>query len=683
MKSISSKSKFLLCGSLAIALIFTGCKVKDKTINSAAGKAKNEYEYFINHLDEFPVSFTYDGKSCRGFDTSFRELGRETGQTGNCRHTKIRLSHAESGAQFTIDAKVYADYGAYEWTISITNTGDKNTGVFGDFNAADISFVGENPCLKGIHGDLYQFPIANLYSPYELPLGQEPVIQENHSGRPTHGNFPYFNLEYGTGGVLIAVGWPGCWRAEFQKEDDRTRFTGGFHEFRTCLKPGETVRTPLMAFVKYEGREEAAAMNLWRRWFIDCNMHKINGELLPPILASWCMSDGNTTDSILRVIKEYYQNGIPLDYYWMDAGWYTDASGGRVNWPKTGSLLVDTVRFPDKFADISAYLHQMGGKLLLWFEPEVIRLDKQEFLKYNPDFDESWMLGVAFPGTWLEGQLVDLGNAACRQWLLRKMTTVIDEGGIDFFRQDFNVDPAPVWRQNDTEGRQGFTENQYVQGYLALWDALIAKYPGMMIDACASGGGRNDLETMRRSVPLHYSDLWDGPDILIKEKQATMQSLPQWFPYFKCFPVDLDSLYYYRSNYAPFFGLRVKKKDSGTSWKIVRQAMDEWNQIKRYYYSDFYQLTDWNREDSAWRGWEYFDPKTGSGFGQLFRSSGSAPAEQTIKLFGLDKKTKYRIKDFDGRIDMTVSGSSLMSEGMWVEMKNAPDCTVFLIEAIR
>jgi len=50
------------------------------------------------------------------------------------------------------------------------------------------------------------------------------------------------------------------------------------------------------------------------------------------------------------------------------------------------------------------------------------------------------------------------------------------------------------------------TENLYVQGYLAYWDGLLQQHPGMLIDSCASGGRRNDLETLRRAVPLLRSD---------------------------------------------------------------------------------------------------------------------------------------------------------------------------------
>ena len=68
------------------------------------------------------------------------------------------------------------------------------------------------------------------------------------------------------------------------------------------------------------------------------------------------------------------------------------------------------------------------------------------------------------------------------------------------------MDPLSNWRENDAEDRQGITENHLVTGYLAYWDELRRRHPNMLIDTCASGGRRNDIETLRRAVPLLRSD---------------------------------------------------------------------------------------------------------------------------------------------------------------------------------
>jgi alpha-galactosidase len=84
-----------------------------------------------------------------------------------------------------------------------------------------------------------------------------------------------------------------------------------------------------------------------------------------------------------------------------------------------------------------------------------------------------------------EGRLLNLGNDDARAW---------PEQGIDLYRQDFNMDPLRAWRRNDAADRQGITEIKHVTGYLAYRDELRRRHPNMLIDSCASGGGRNDLE---------------------------------------------------------------------------------------------------------------------------------------------------------------------------------------------
>ena len=65
---------------------------------------------------------------------------------------------------------------------------------------------------------------------------------------------------------------------------------------------------------------------------------------------------------------------------------------------------------------------------------------------------------------------------------------LLTEEQIDVYRQDYNIDPLGYWHGNDTEDRQGITENLYVQGYLAYWDGLLQRNPDLHIDSCSSGG---------------------------------------------------------------------------------------------------------------------------------------------------------------------------------------------------
>ena len=48
----------------------------------------------------------------------------------------------------------------------------------------------------------------------------------------------------------------------------------------------------------------------------------------------------------------------------------------------------------------------------------------------------------------------------------------------------------------------GFTENRYINGLYKYWDAVRQAYPHLVIDNCAGGGTRVDLESVARTVFL-------------------------------------------------------------------------------------------------------------------------------------------------------------------------------------
>lgn len=168
--------------------------------------------------------------------------------------------------------------------------------------------------------------------------------------------------------------------ADNSEEADKTRLTAGQEDMNTYLEPGETIRTPLMAFVHYNGRNLERATNLWRRWMIDCNMHKITedatgtGEKELPEAAifaatsiQWHEMTMATDENQIAAINYYLNNDIDLTYWWMDAGWYfmVDGNGNFVSvpdwgWTNTGAWVVDTNRFPSKMKISPTMQQQMA-----------------------------------------------------------------------------------------------------------------------------------------------------------------------------------------------------------------------------------------------------------------------------------------------------------------------------------
>lgn len=106
------------------------------------------------------------------------------------------------------------------------------------------------------------------------------------------------------------------------------------------------------------------------------------------------------------------------------------------------------------------------------------------------------------------------------------------------YHQDFNFNPKPYWEAAEVPDRIGVVENQHVQGYLRFWDSLLLRNPGLWIDSCASGGRRSDLETMRRAVPLHYTDVGYGNHPI---KQKPHRLMFAWIPYFRAHNMNWDN----------------------------------------------------------------------------------------------------------------------------------------------
>ncbi len=640
-------------------------------------RAVPKYDTLMSDLDTFPLYFKYGGVEFNGFkDFTLTAENYENIDRGV--KSTLSLRHPEIPAAFALVATVYPEESAYEYVVYITNDGDQNTEVISDL-CFNIQFDGADACISGIKGDAGN----QNYTPYEHDLtGRTRYNDRSTSGRPSHGTFPYYNLSYGNGGTFIAIGWPGTWYANFtySKSEKVTTLKAGQGNVSTYIAPGETLRTPLMGFVEYEGLSKDEQTNAWRHYYINDVMRKIDGELTPIYTGVSSGCSGSTTNKLLLMLSAHHQNGVTPELVWLDAGWYTGAAGEAVGWPQTGSQDMDLNRFPDAMSKIGQYTSSRGMRMMIWFEAESIRLDKDAFLAGQAGFKETWFLPKTMEGTWLEGYIMNLTDPECVEWVFNKICKVIDESGATAFRSDFNCDPAPSWTAADGKDRQGMTENLYVQGYLSLWDKIIERYPGIYMDSCASGGGRNDLETLKRAVPLHYTDWFDGNHEDYDMKGKMTQALFAWFPYFKNEIYQTTNMYKVRMNYAPLSLMNLNgllQKD--TDWTYTKQGYAEFEQIRDYFYADYYQLFEWQSEADRWNGWEFYDPATASGYASVFCHQATTNTTATVKLKGLDPEKQYRITDFDGLVDVIASGKALMETGISVTVPEKPYAVILLI----
>ncbi len=613
---------------------------------------------------DLPFSFTYDGASSRDFLAKWTI--ERTSRPLDSHRTEYVSTYRDPATKIELRAVAvaYDDYPVVEWTLYLKNTGDKPTPIIENIQALDTSFERTRDREYRLHHSTGSPNSPTDFQPLETTLAPKSETRfVSRGGRPTDPHLCYFNLEWASAGVIAALGWPGQWAAAFTRDEGAgVRVTAGQEITHFRLLPGEEMRSPLVALLFWDG-DWIGGQNVWRRWMIAHNLPRPGGKLPPPQLAGGSnrqtveMQDANE-DNQLRYLNRNLDDGIRLDYWWMDAGWYPFNNG----WWETGTWDPDPVRFPRGFTPISAAAHKRGVKIIVWFEPE--RVTPGSWLdKNHPD----WLLGK-------EGgnKLLYLGNPQAWRWLVDHVSTMIREQGIDLYRQDFNFEPLNLWREKEADDRRGITEIRHVTGYLAYWDELRRRFPNLLIDTCASGGRRDDLETLRRSVPLWRSDYAFEPSAM----QQFTYGMALWMPYFGTAVNSLDP-YIFRSQITPAtaVGLEPGRQENGVA-RFLR-LVSGWRTAAPYYYGDYYPLTPYTTSTADWLAWQFNRPGDSDGLVQAFRRPESSIETSRYVLRGLDAAARYRVTDIDTPATARVySGKELMERGLPVTITNKPGAVI-------
>ena len=206
------------------------------------------------------------------------------------------------------------------------------------------------------------------------------------------------------GGVIVVVGWPGQWASSFTRDAAKgLQITAGQELTHLSLKPGEEIRSPLVALLFWKGSDVVRAQNVWRRWMTAHNMPRPGGKPIPPALMM-CTSDfypgmKSTAAGEIEYAKTYVNAGVKLDYWWIDAGWYPCGDG----WWNIGTWQPDPQRYPNGIKPVADYVHSKGMKLVVWFEPE--RVTANTWLTNN---HPEWLFSGTKGGS--DHNLLNLGN---------------------------------------------------------------------------------------------------------------------------------------------------------------------------------------------------------------------------------------------------------------------------------
>jgi alpha-galactosidase len=692
-----------IAGGALLALFLVPISLMGEAIKNPDTRAREQWvEDWVagSRSKVVPFSFEYDGNP----NAKLLETWSRTATTRQLDATRkeytVNWLDRRTGLEIRYVVVEYADFPVVEWTVYFKNKGSADTPILANIQALDIALqhpVKEDLSLHYIDGD----GIASAYAPRLASLGPGATLQFSPGGgRPTSGAFPYYNLEWSGQGTIIAVGWSGQWASSFVRDEAGTlRIRAGQELTHLKLHPGEEIRSPMIVQLFWKGGDWIEAQNLWRRWMRAHNTPRPGGKDVAPILAAGTAGLGgpnysieldNQSDQNL-LIRKYADERLKLNYWWMDIYnsstnfWMNDPIYGSSGQYLAGSWDADPKNYPNGLRGVSEYAHSKSMGLIVWYEPEHVWPGYQ-FFKEHPEWLLSAPSDPASRKAINQGmplgnrRVLNLGNPAAVNWLIEHFSQTIKKEQISVYRQDFNIEPLVFWRNSDAPDRQGITENLYVQGYLRFWDGLLTHDPDLLIDTCASGGRRDDIETLRRSVPLWRSDDSGNPVV----EQNHTYGLALWIPYFGSGILRTDS-YAFRSvlgsSLVAAWDLRDKKSD----YDNLRGLTAEFWRVAPYYVGDYYPLTQFTFGKDNWIAWQFDRPEQGDGVVQAFfrdENNNQVEPPRNLRLRGLDPTAMYEIIDFDTTTPNKLSGSSLMQEGLQVKFLTKPGAAVITYKKI-
>lgn len=285
----------------------------------------------------------------------------------------------------------------------------------------------------------------------------------------------------------------------------QTRFMMGISpmNFAWKLTPGEEFQTPeaVLVYTKQGLNHLSRSLHHFYRNQLSRGIWKTKER--PILLNNWEATQMNfTEESILKIAAKGKEAGVEL--FVLDDGWF----GARDDdYRGLGDWVANTQKLPEGMGGLSRKINEMGLQFGFWIEPEMVNEDS-DLYRAHPD----WVLHV--PGRDLSlgrHQLVlDYSKPEVVDCIYDMLTAVIDGANIAYIKWDMNRTITECYSIGRDSTEQGKTYHAYILGVYDLYERLTTRYPEILFESCASGGGRFDAGLLYYAPQAWCSDNTDA-----------------------------------------------------------------------------------------------------------------------------------------------------------------------------
>lgn len=259
-------------------------------------------------------------------------------------------------------------------------------------------------------------------------------------------------------------------------------------DFNWELAAGETFETPEVVMVY----TDAGLGDMSRTY------HKLYRERLcrgryqfeerPILINNW---EATYFDFTAEKIEKIAMAGkaLGMELFVLDDGWFGKRDSDNCS---LGDWTVDKRKLPDGLDILVSKITSQGIRFGLWFEPEMVSPDS-DLYRAHPD----WCIHVPNrepkQSRAQRSQLVlDLSREDVCKEIIRMLSNILQSAPISYVKWDMNRGISDLGSAKLPSNKQREISHRYVLGLYYILETITSKFPEVLFESCASGGGRFD-----------------------------------------------------------------------------------------------------------------------------------------------------------------------------------------------
>ncbi len=436
--------------------------------------------------------------------------------------------------------------------------------------------------------------------------------------------------------------------------------------FEWKLSPKETFQTP-EAILVYSDLGLNGMSQTFHHLFLNHLIPKPwHKELSPVLLNSWeaAYYDFNE-DKLFELASK--ASTLGMDLFVLDDGWFKNRNSDH---QALGDWIVDKKKLPNGLGVLSDKINQLGMKFGLWIEPEMVN-EKSDLYKLHPE----WVIQTPERSkSYGRNQFVlNYSNPEVVDTIFKLLDTLLSEANIEYIKWDMNRNISEPYALNLPSDRQGEFFHRYILGVYSLYQRLRDKYPYILFESCAAGGGRFDPGMLYYAPQVWTSDDTDAVErIKIQYGTSYIYPIKSLGAHITAVPNHqiLRKTSLKMRNDVAIFGTTGYELDV-TKLNVEDEATikEQIKFFKRYqallHLGDFYRLiSPFEAHNSNLASWMCVSQDRGEAIIGIYQTLAVVnPGFDRVRLRGLDPELLYRIKGSNE----TYYGDELMSIGLSIE----------------